>query len=505
VTAAHALWIVAAFHALVPATPSPSPPAGAGPAITVSKETTYFLGPLKPDGTVDYAAALNHLSAEGVSPANNAAVLLLPAFGAALLGDRADAAEVPARIGARPLTPTGEAFVTMRDYAQGLANADAGGASVSLADMLRDTVRDAPWSEAEHPLAAGWLRANERALERMVEASARERYWLPLREGEPLWKQAPNLVLKREAAAALSSRAMRALGAGDVARTWPDLRAAARLSALVAQTPLSWEWLAGAATMRPVVDEALGAFATHATLTPTQARALLSELERLPDPPSVGDTIDRVGRVDALAGVTVVILDNDQDGWKTLEVPSAVAEHADWNAVLRAINRWFDRLAAAARIGDPVPRRRAVAAWMADFEAAQTRAPAVLQTAGRDPSAASRARAAETSEALAVKIGQMDSAARWVAVEDFDTAARGLDVVALALAAYRADKGAFPASLAALVPGYLTAIPRDPYDPGAFTYEPRDSGYLLYSRGPDGRADKAAGAKSGDDLVLRVP
>src|SRR5262249_6130626 len=150
------------------------------------RETTYFLGPLLADGSVDYAAALNRRAAEGVTPADNAAVLLLPAFGAALLGDRADAAAVPARIGARPLAPTGQAFLSMRDYVATLRPAD-GGAAVSTADLLRDTVRDAPWAEAEHPLAAGWLRANESALSRMVEASRRPRYWLPLEEARALW------------------------------------------------------------------------------------------------------------------------------------------------------------------------------------------------------------------------------------------------------------------------------------------------------------------------------
>src|SRR5262249_62138950 len=163
---------------------------------------------------------------------------LLPAFGAALLGDRTDAATVPARIGARPLTPTGEAFLTLPEFIQTLPKTDAGGASVSLSDMVRDVVDDAPWSEGEHPLAAAWLRANDRALARMVEASGRERYWLPLQEGAPLWPQAPPAPLRRDVALALSSRAMRGLGAGDAFGAWADLEAGARLSMLIAQSPL---------------------------------------------------------------------------------------------------------------------------------------------------------------------------------------------------------------------------------------------------------------------------
>ena len=49
--------------------------------LTVSRETTVLLGPLNPDGTVNYVAALNQMYGEGVTPENNAAVLLIQAGG----------------------------------------------------------------------------------------------------------------------------------------------------------------------------------------------------------------------------------------------------------------------------------------------------------------------------------------------------------------------------------------------------------------------------------------
>jgi len=214
--------------------------------------------------------------------------------------------------------------------------------------------------------------------------------------------------------------------------------------------------------------------------------------------------IDRVGRADVLAGTTGVIQENDPEGWKLLEVPERVAANADWDGVLRAINRWLDRLVAAARTTDVAERRRAVAAWTADLEAAKIRARTVLQAPDRDAAPARRARTPETSEALAVTIGQLDSTGRFLAVEDFAAASRAVGQVALALAAYRSEKGAFPAALAALAPGYLAGVPVDPYGPRTLVYERRDAGYLLYSAGADGKPDKATGAKVGDDIVLRV-
>jgi hypothetical protein len=58
----------------------------------------------------------------------------------------------------------------------------------------------------------------------------------------------------------------------------------------------------------------------------------------------------------------------------------------------------------------------------------------------------------------------------------------------LALQAYHATHHAYPATLAALAPSYLPTIPADPFGAGeALRYQRSESGYLLYSIGPDGK------------------
>ncbi|MBN1395170.1 MAG: hypothetical protein JW959_09115 [Pirellulales bacterium] len=51
------------------------------PKVEISKETTYFTEPLRPDGGVDYVAALNKKYSAGVTPENNALIPLLQAAG----------------------------------------------------------------------------------------------------------------------------------------------------------------------------------------------------------------------------------------------------------------------------------------------------------------------------------------------------------------------------------------------------------------------------------------
>ena len=63
-------------------------------------------------------------------------------------------------------------------------------------------------------------------------------------------------------------------------------------------------------------------------------------------------------------------------------------------------------------------------------------------------------------------------------------------VTALALQAYHQDHKTYPVALMALVPGYLKAVPTDPFAlSGPLRYKTVGTKYLLYSVGPDGSDD----------------
>ncbi len=63
-------------------------------------------------------------------------------------------------------------------------------------------------------------------------------------------------------------------------------------------------------------------------------------------------------------------------------------------------------------------------------------------------------------------------------------------VTTLALQAYHQDYKAYPTTLDALMPGYLKAMPTDPFAlSGPLQYKPTGTKYRLYSVGPDGKDD----------------
>jgi len=69
---------------------------------------------------------------------------------------------------------------------------------------------------------------------------------------------------------------------------------------------------------------------------------------------------------------------------------------------------------------------------------------------------------------------------------------------ALVLSLYKANTGAYPVTLGALVPAYLPKAPIDPCDGAPLRYSVRDSGFLVYSVGLDGVDD---GGKIGPDIT----
>jgi len=82
---------------------------------------------------------------------------------------------------------------------------------------------------------------------------------------------------------------------------------------------------------------------------------------------------------------------------------------------------------------------------------------------------------------------------------------RSLVLVGMALAAYRAERGEYPAALSDLSPAYLKAVPPDIFTDKPLKYRRVGAGCIVYSLGSDMKDD---GGKQdnglGPDLVVEV-
>src|SRR5260370_14512083 len=104
------LAILAALPLEIPAQNPDKSAAKPKAKFTIRKETTYVTGPLDADGYIDYAAARNERLGKGVTPENNANVLLWQA-----IGPKPEGKPVPAEfirlMGMPPPPEQGEYFV----------------------------------------------------------------------------------------------------------------------------------------------------------------------------------------------------------------------------------------------------------------------------------------------------------------------------------------------------------------------------------------------------------
>ena len=111
--------------------------------ITVSRETTYITGPLNADGTVNYVAYLNAKYSKGVTPQNNAMVLLARAIGPKAwsrgfstdFGERAFKA-----MGVAPPPHEGDYFITLDTYKTTVPQKPATPAEKAAAKRFRELI-----------------------------------------------------------------------------------------------------------------------------------------------------------------------------------------------------------------------------------------------------------------------------------------------------------------------------------------------------------------------------
>jgi hypothetical protein len=81
-------------------------------------------------------------------------------------------------------------------------------------------------------------------------------------------------------------------------------------------------------------------------------------------------------------------------------------------------------------------------------------------------------------------------------------------VIALAVRAFKIERGDYPNDLAELVPEYLSEVPIDPYsDNQPLRYKRQDGDFLLYSVGPDCRDDggRPWNREPGRESCIRIP
>lgn len=492
--------------------------------VTISRETTYITGPLRKDGYVDYVAALNERCRQGVTPENNAAVLFWKAAGPAEI-PKANRERFFKMLGTPPLPEQGDYFVPLDAYVKRLQDAGKLPASQPGKEAMEAFLKqesqaiERPWSRKEFPVLADWLAANEKPLAILAEACKCPRCYDPVAGGDMISAAFPTLQQYRGFARVLVIRAMLRLDEGNVEQGWEDLLNCHRLARLVGQRPMLVDALVAMA-IEGMACSGDRTFLQHARLTAAQAVKMRNDLGNLPPLVDLAAAFDlgerflsldfvSTGARQGLAEFTYLLTMKGGGTWIKKLVDSLGDAMIDWDEILRIDNSWCDRFVAAYRKPTRADRKEAIR--KIDQEARKL-AEAARNVKSFAWSALANPRRATSQQLGRVLVSVFLPAISAVADAD-DRAVMRFDLVklAFALAAYRADHGAYPAKLTDLVPKYVAQVPKDIFVDADLHYRRKGDGYLLYSVGVNGKDDGGRGYEDQtvdepcDDLVVRMP
>jgi hypothetical protein len=457
---------------------------------SLSKETTYFTAPVRADGTIDYAEAVNARLAAGLTRENNAAIPLLEAMTEAAVGRVEHYNKVRAKLGLAALP-------VVKDGAEGPGVPGFNGPEPAKFDQTQH----GPWAADKAPEAAKWLESMDARLNLLVDASRRDHYHMPLvRERERdfmVLVLLPHLGETRTLATALEARALLALGKEDGAAFRRDAVAIIRLGRLMTHSSTVIEWLV-AANVEGMGLDAVSTAASGGWLSAAEAKAIAADLRAAPADVSMAEVFDVNERTFPLeilqacavhgAGELARALEGTQ-----LNIPApADLASKDWDAAMRTVNTWHERSSAVRR----KPTYAARIAATDELEADLAKLAAKTGRGGQPVAGAA------IEERLVVEM--LASLGRAGVVETRLRVDRDLADVALALSAFRAASGEYPGDLAELRPAYLKAVPVDGFTDRALVYHPEGGGYVLKSLGPNGRDDTGIVGAANDDRVVRA-
>lgn len=517
---------------------------GPDPAIIVSKETTYITEPLGEDGLPDYEAFWVQQASEGVTPENNAAVLIWQALWPGdldqehwlLLCDALGMPEVPSQD--ESLVEVYSKQVRQR-IAMWLAEQHAMPEGMEeeqwnqrlrdeTADLLIDEAMSRPWTSEQIPPLAQWIKENQRPLDLLVEAAARPHYFSPspsFLDGSDdglIAMLLPEMQNIRTAVRGLKARAMHHLGEDRPAEAWEDLHACHRLARLTANNPTLVGQLVAIA-VEGVACSGTQVLVHHADLSEPLARQILDELLAMPQVSDMARTMDQGERLYFLD--SVLLMANGRASVSDLQGAAGSAFDGvftripfDWNLVMRIGNSWYDRMVTAAKM--PIRDEREQAFDRIDSDLDQLGATLSSPRAWIGVVSRNQRSKIITDVLLSLFLPAIQAASN---AQDRSMTSTKLTRVGAALAVYRAQHGEYPEQLADLAPEILSALPLDLYSGKSFLYERKqDGGYLLYSvfenGADDGGTDTSGEIVSGEwvdepqdvdrdkaDLVIRMP
>ncbi len=470
---------------------------GPNPPIAVSPQTTYITEPLGSNGLPDYEQYLLDTARRGVTRENNAAVLLFQAmWPAELEPDQYDV--VAAELGLDEIPSANDALQRLYGkenqsrISEWLQKRQQPSEESDVAEVI-DFAISQPWTSQQLPPLAEWLDANQKPIDMLVEASRRTRFYPP---SPTLLDDQPDLLIEvllpgiqaiRDAARALSIRAMRGVGENNLDQSWRDTLAIYRLGELAGEGDTLVEQLVSVA-IRGIACKATASILESDHLTEELVKQIRKDLITFTPIHRVAQCVDQLERISTLNAIvhsSIYGFDSlSRTGTQNDSGAPITSRTVDWNIILRHLNQRYDLLVAAMKLPPGIAREQAIAQFDADLQTDAIRLRQPMQMVSTLLSRKQR------SEMIAIVFESlmMPAVSAACGAEDRVNATFTMIQLAAALAQFRVEHGAYPQKLEELKPSILNKVPVDERS-NPFVYKPIDKGFLLYTIGDNGKDD----------------
>lgn len=491
------------------------------PKITIGKETTWATEPLGPAGFVDYLAVINRQCSQGVTPANNAAVMLYQATGPKPDG-RQQPPEFFRLLGVEPPPAEGNYFEDFGNWYKNSGKDYPPGGNVAVLEMAAASGMRS-WTADEFPEIVEWLRSIEEPLRRVTDAAERPEYYSPLvsgnaEEGKLIEVMLPGVQTSRALARALLSRAMLRLGEKETFQAWSDLLTIHRLGRLIGRGPTLIEGLVGIAIETMAIQGELR-FISETRPNVKFIQRYVKQLANLPPRSLMVDKLNNCerasyldccqqfarGRLDLHAVTGGLRPDGGRaEDLTTKMLERMLAQSVDWDEVLKSGNSWYDRLVTAAKV--PTYREQMEKLRKLEDELKETKAKTTQGFGLLSLLESHSTRTAFTSNVMISLL--LPATTQCVRAENRIRQRYQNLELAFALAAWHDEHQSYPEKLTDLAPKYLAAVPNDLFKDQPLHYERTADGYRFYSVGENEIDDLGLTYGEGmgkDDLGVRMP
>ena len=383
--------------------------------LKIDRETTFLTGPLRTDGTVDYASGINARMKQGVTPENNVCVLLCEAI------RPLEAWDMPPdffkEIQRKPPTKDRR---HVRYLTAEIPDPSSDAEKQRIYHVIEFIQGDPrPWKRSEFPEVAGVLDGDYEPLKIVLAAAERDQFYSPITTRgldevdplplvaamDPMTTQLPHLVQS------LRLRAMLNLGEGNHETAWEDLLACFKLARLLSMGPSKLH-----AQRSYMLEErncsAMEAYIRQTDPLASQAKHYLRALQSLPSPPKLSERVDFFERSVYLDALLVIRTSHDA-AIAYLDCEPGLAatgkmvnlfwkDVIDWNETLRIGNRYYDQLVESLENSNAAQRREGAKILQQKLKGLAEKA---IGIRGADDTANGGATSESKSELLAAMVG----------------------------------------------------------------------------------------------------